>query len=93
MSLLVLTPRSGDFWRAAGAVALAVSRCERVVVGCTSLGEGDESASQCLHSFTSTLPDRCVQAKRKSGPNLGLAEKSYAEAYQHMYPQSTGEFA
>jgi 4-oxalomesaconate hydratase len=45
-SLLVLTAHPGDFvWRAAGAIALAVSRGERVVIGCMSFGERGESAS------------------------------------------------
>ena len=44
--LLVLTAHPGDFvWRAGGAMALAVSRGERVVVGCLSFGERGESAS------------------------------------------------
>jgi 4-oxalomesaconate hydratase len=44
--LLVLTAHPGDFvWRAGGAMALAVSRGQRVVVGCLSYGERGESAS------------------------------------------------
>src|SRR5437899_11238285 len=46
MSLLVLTAHPGDVvWRAAGAIALARSRDERVVIGCLSFGERGESAS------------------------------------------------
>ncbi|MBB4744900.1 4-oxalomesaconate hydratase [Actinoplanes octamycinicus] len=45
-STLVLTAHVGDFvWRAAGAIALAHSRGERVVIGCLSFGERGESAS------------------------------------------------
>jgi 4-oxalomesaconate hydratase len=45
-SLLVLSAHPGDFvWRAGGAIALAVSRGERVVIGCMSFGERGESAS------------------------------------------------
>jgi 4-oxalomesaconate hydratase len=45
-ALLVLTAHPGDFvWRAAGAIALAASRSERVVIGCMSFGERGESAS------------------------------------------------
>lgn len=45
-SMLVVTAHPGDFvWRAGGAVALAVSRGERVVIGCLSFGERGESAS------------------------------------------------
>ena len=35
---------------------------------------------------------RGVQAKRNSGPNLGLKTESYAEAYQRVYPQVTKAF-
>lgn len=35
---------------------------------------------------------RGVQAKRNSGPNLGLKTESYAEAYQRVYPQVTRGF-
>ena len=34
---------------------------------------------------------RGVQAKRNSGPNLGLPVHAYAEAYQRYYPQVTSE--
>ncbi|MEV0968300.1 PIG-L deacetylase family protein [Microtetraspora glauca] len=34
---------------------------------------------------------RGVQAKRNSGPNLGLPVDAYAEAYQRVYPQVTSE--
>ena len=45
-SMLVLSAHPGDFvWRCAGAIALAVSRGERVVIGCMSFGERGESAS------------------------------------------------
>lgn len=45
-STLVLTAHVGDFvWRAAGAIALATSRGQRVVIGCMSFGERGESAS------------------------------------------------
>ena len=36
---------------------------------------------------------RGVQAKRNSGPNLGLPVDAYAEAYQRVYPQVTGELS
>ena len=35
---------------------------------------------------------RGVQAKRNSGPNIGLQTEAYAEAYQRVYPQVTTEF-
>jgi 4-oxalomesaconate hydratase len=43
---LVLSAHPGDFvWRCAGAIALAVARGERVVIGCMSFGERGESAA------------------------------------------------
>ncbi|ROO85205.1 4-oxalomesaconate hydratase [Actinocorallia herbida] len=36
---------------------------------------------------------RGVQAKRNSGPNLGLPVDAYAEAYQRVYPQVASELA
>lgn len=45
-SMLVLSAHPGDFvWRCAGAIALAVVRGERVVIGCMSFGERGESAA------------------------------------------------
>jgi 4-oxalomesaconate hydratase len=44
-SMLVVTAHPGDFvWRAGGAIALAVSRAERVTIACLSYGERGESA-------------------------------------------------
>ena len=52
-SMLVITAHPGDFvWRCAGAIALAVSRGERVVIGCLSFGERGESASLWRKGFT-----------------------------------------
>ncbi|MEV6346289.1 PIG-L deacetylase family protein [Actinoplanes sp. NPDC051851] len=52
-STLVLTAHPGDFvWRAAGAIALAVSRGQRVVIGCMSFGERGESASLWRKGYT-----------------------------------------
>ncbi|HEU4762616.1 MAG TPA: PIG-L deacetylase family protein [Gemmatimonadales bacterium] len=36
---------------------------------------------------------RGVQAKRNSGPNLGLPVNAYAEAYERVYPQVTAELS
>jgi len=36
---------------------------------------------------------RGTQAKRNSGPNLGLPAEAYAEAYMRVYPQVTAELA
>lgn len=43
--------------------------------------------------YTDLGKRRGVQAKRNSGPNLGLAVDCYAEAYQRVYPQVTSELA
>lgn len=44
---LVVSAHPGDFvWRAGGAIALAASRGERVVIACLSYGERGESAAQ-----------------------------------------------
>jgi 4-oxalomesaconate hydratase len=52
-STLVITAHPGDFvWRCAGAIALATSRGERVVIGCLSFGERGESASLWRQGFT-----------------------------------------
>ena len=52
-SMLVLSAHPGDFvWRCAGAIALAVSRGERVVIGCLSFGERGESASLWRKGYT-----------------------------------------
>ena len=52
-SYLVLTAHPGDVvWRAAGAIALAVSRRQRVVIGCMSFGERGESASLWRKGYT-----------------------------------------
>ena len=36
---------------------------------------------------------RGTQARRNSGPNLGLAAETYAEAYMRVFPQVTTELA
>jgi 4-oxalomesaconate hydratase len=52
-STLVLTAHPGDFvWRAGGAIALAASRGQRVVIGCMSFGERGESASLWRKGYT-----------------------------------------
>ena len=42
--------------------------------------------------YTDLARRRGVQAKRNSGPNIGLKAEAYAEAYQRVYPQVTMEF-
>ncbi len=43
--------------------------------------------------YTDLGKRRGVQAKRNSGPNLGLPVDTYAEAYQRVYPQVTRELS
>jgi 4-oxalomesaconate hydratase len=51
--MLVVSAHPGDFvWRCAGAIALAVSRGERVVIGCMSFGERGESAALWRRGYT-----------------------------------------
>ena len=45
-----------------------------------------------VHYYVDLAKRRGVQAKRNSGPNLGLKTEAYAEAYQRVYPQVTTEF-
>jgi 4-oxalomesaconate hydratase len=50
------------------------------------------SAQSHLVDYYSDLGRRRgVQAQRNSGPNLGLAKTTYAEAFQRVYPQVTTE--
>ncbi|HEX2154106.1 MAG TPA: PIG-L deacetylase family protein [Acidimicrobiia bacterium] len=43
--------------------------------------------------YTDVAVRRGVQARRNSGPNLGLVADTKAEAYQRVYPQVAGELA
>lgn len=43
--------------------------------------------------YTDLGKRRGVQAKRNSGPNLGLPVEAYAEAFMRVYPQVTTELA
>ncbi|MCX7523325.1 PIG-L family deacetylase [Microbacterium sp. STN6] len=44
-----------------------------------------------IEYYTDLGRRRGVQAKRNSGPNLGLPVDTYAEAYERVYPQVTNE--
>jgi 4-oxalomesaconate hydratase len=69
-SMLVLSAHPGDFvWRCAGAIALAVARGERVVIGCMSFGERGESASLWLKGFDleQVKAQRRDEAERAAG--------------------------
>ncbi len=43
--------------------------------------------------YTDVARRRGVQAKRNSGPNLGLATETMGEAYQRVYPQVASELS
>jgi 4-oxalomesaconate hydratase len=61
--MLVLSAHPGDFvWRCSGAIALAVSRGERVVIGCMSFGERGESAALWRKGYSLDQ----VKAQRRS---------------------------
>jgi 4-oxalomesaconate hydratase len=43
--------------------------------------------------YTEVATRRGAQAKRNSGPNLGLVTDTKAEAYMRMYPQVARELS
>jgi 4-oxalomesaconate hydratase len=43
--------------------------------------------------YTDLGQRRGTQASRNSGPNLGLPNECYAEAYQRLFPQVTQELS
>jgi 4-oxalomesaconate hydratase len=43
--------------------------------------------------YTDMARRRGSQAKRNSGPNLGLVSETMGEAYQRVYPQVAAELA
>jgi 4-oxalomesaconate hydratase len=43
--------------------------------------------------YTDVAKRRGVQARRNSGPNLGLSTETMGEAYQRVYPQVATELA
>ncbi|GAA5051881.1 4-oxalomesaconate hydratase [Thermocatellispora tengchongensis] len=60
---------------------------ERKLAAMHSLG----AQGHLVEYYTDLGRRRGVQAKRNSGPNLGLPVDAYAEAYQRIYPQVTTE--
>ncbi|MFG1942987.1 PIG-L deacetylase family protein [Nonomuraea sp. NPDC048826] len=62
---------------------------ERKVAAMRILG----AQGHLVEYYTDLGRRRGVQAKRNSGPNLGLPVDAYAEAYQRVYPQVTSELA
>ena len=51
--------------------------------------ESTEAQEHLVRYYTELARRRGVQAKRNSGPNLGLKTDACAEAYQRVYPQVT----
>jgi hypothetical protein len=83
--LLVVTAHPGDLvWRAAGAIAPTTS------AGGHGGLRGAAPPVGVLHR-PRTAPRRPGQAQ--SGPNLGLASETWAEAYQRAYPHVTTTLA
>lgn len=79
MAMLVLTAHPGDFvWRCAGAIALATSRGERVVIGCMSFGERGESAALWRKGYTleQVKAERRDEAER-AAETLGAEIRCY----------------
>lgn len=71
-----------------------------VLLDITEVWEQKLEAMHCMEGqehlwdyYTDVATRRGVQAKRNSGPNLGLATEAKAEAYQRMYPQVAAELA
>jgi 4-oxalomesaconate hydratase len=60
---------------------------ETKVAAMNSLG----AQGHLVEYYTDLGRRRGVQAKRNSGPNLGLPVDAYAEAYLRIYPQVTNE--
>jgi 4-oxalomesaconate hydratase len=69
-----------------------------VLLDVTSVWERKRAAMEVFEAqrhlwdyYTDLGKRRGVQAKRNSGPNLGLPSETWAEAYQRAYPQVTTE--
>lgn len=71
-----------------------------VLLDITEVWERKLEAMHCLEGqqhlwdyYTDVAVRRGVQARRNSGPNLGLVTDTKAEAYQRVYPQVARELA
>lgn len=67
-----------------------------VLLDITSVFERKQKAMECMRAqqhlwkyYTDLAERRGVQARRNSGPNLGLPAQTKAEAFQRVYPQVT----
>jgi 4-oxalomesaconate hydratase len=72
----------------------------QVLLDITSVFSRKRKAMECLAAqqhmwgyYTDLARRRGVQLRRNSGPNLGLAHDTMAEAYMRVYPQVTGVLA
>lgn len=71
-----------------------------VLLDITAVWEQKQAAMQAMAAqghlisyYTDLGVRRGVQAKRNSGPNLGLPSNTYGEAYMRLYPQVTDTLA
>jgi 4-oxalomesaconate hydratase len=71
-----------------------------VILDITQVWDRKLEAMHCMEGqthlwdyYTDVAKRRGVQAKRNSGPNLGLATDTMGEAYQRVYPQVATELA
>ncbi|MGH3651105.1 MAG: PIG-L deacetylase family protein [Acidimicrobiia bacterium] len=71
-----------------------------VLLDITEVWEKKLEAMQCMEGqthlwdyYTDVAKRRGVQARRNSGPNLGLKTDTMAEAYQRVYPQVASELS
>ncbi|HUF14452.1 MAG TPA: PIG-L deacetylase family protein [Acidimicrobiia bacterium] len=71
-----------------------------VLLDITEVWEKKLEAMQCMEGqthlwdyYTDVAKRRGVQAKRNSGPNLGLKADNMGEAYQRVYPQVASELS
>lgn len=69
-----------------------------VLLDITEVFDRKRKAMECMAAqqhlweyYTDLARRRGVQARRNSGPNLGLAADCYAEAYQRVYPEVAEE--
>lgn len=71
-----------------------------VLLDITEVWDKKLEAMQCMEGqthlwdyYTDVAKRRGVQAKRNSGPNLGLKTETMGEAYQRVYPQVASELS
>ena len=71
-----------------------------VILDITEVWDKKREAMHCMEGqthlwdyYTEVAKRRGVQARRNSGPNLGLTTDTMGEAYQRVYPQVASELA